>query len=314
VANVFYQTLGASELLPRYAFLEPLFTGRRVLELGAVAATGGRSAALLRARGAKRVTALDADPLAVDLARRAYPSDPELSFVAGRAEDVSNGPFDLVLAADAAPLVRQPSVLESVARLLSSEGYAVLALRNPAGPSLAQLVTEEPRESPPTWGELASALQSRFPSVELVTQCALAAYRLGPAGAGEVETSVDATLCEAEECAYYLAVCGQRPSGLLDVESVVVLPASPLAIAAGRRAELTDRLRLAEDERAKRDDLPDGELKRRVAELESSLEAARGNLRRLERDLETLGSVERAARERADQAERELRASRIAGA
>ena len=249
--TTFYQPLGASELLPRYAYLEALLPGRRVLEVGALGSTRGKSAAFLRAKGAKHVLALDADPDLVEEVRRAWASDPDLSFRAGRVEDLGEEErFDLILVADAAPLVRVPSTLDRVAKLLSADGFLVLGLRHSAGVSLASLVSEEPREATPTFGELREALAARFKCVEAATQSAFVGYRLSPLAAGAVETSVDATLVGPEECGYFLAICGQRPSGVLSGEAIVELPAAPLAVASTRYQELADRLRLAEDDLA----------------------------------------------------------------
>jgi SAM-dependent methyltransferase len=244
----FYVPLGPAELLPRYAFLEALLPGRRVLEIGAVASTGGRSAAFLRSRGARRVLAFDESADAVAAARREYASDPELRFASGAVDDLPDERFDLVLVADATPLVRVPSRLDRAARSAAEDGWLVLGLRNPAGASLSALVADEPAEAPPTFGELRAALQARFPSVEAVTQSAFVGYRLAPMAGGELETAVDGTLVDPEECAYYLAVAGQRPCGVLGAEAIVALRAAPLVVGAGRRHELAERLRLAEVE------------------------------------------------------------------
>jgi hypothetical protein len=80
VTTAFYQPSGASELLPRYAFLEGLLAGARVLEVGAAAATGGRGASFLRSRGAPSVLSLDSDPAAVAAVQKELASDPALRF------------------------------------------------------------------------------------------------------------------------------------------------------------------------------------------------------------------------------------------
>src|SRR5262249_57977799 len=66
--NLTFRRLGVSELLPRYIFAESLFVRRRVLEVGAVAATGGASAEFLVSRGARLVVACDDDLAAVEAA------------------------------------------------------------------------------------------------------------------------------------------------------------------------------------------------------------------------------------------------------
>ena len=63
--NLTFRRLGVSELLPRYIFAENLFIRRRVLEVGAVAATQGASAEFLLQRGARVVLACDDDLAAV---------------------------------------------------------------------------------------------------------------------------------------------------------------------------------------------------------------------------------------------------------
>ena len=65
-----FRRLGTSELLPRYIFAESLYARRRVLEVGAVASTGGQSAQLLAQRGARSVLAVDDDLAAVEAARK----------------------------------------------------------------------------------------------------------------------------------------------------------------------------------------------------------------------------------------------------
>ena len=67
--NLTFRRLGVSELLPRYIFAESLFVRRRVLEVGAVAATGGASAEFLVSRGARLVVACDDDLAAVEAAQ-----------------------------------------------------------------------------------------------------------------------------------------------------------------------------------------------------------------------------------------------------
>jgi hypothetical protein len=96
-----------------------------------------------------------------------------------------------------------------------------------------------------------AALKWRFTSVELMTQSAVVGYQLAPAqGEREPALEVDGTLQTSDECAYFLAICGERPSGLLGLQSLVVLPTAPLAVAALGRSELAERLRVAEQELA----------------------------------------------------------------
>src|SRR6266849_6959043 len=97
--NSTFRRLGTSELLPRYVFAEALFAGRRVLEVGAVASTGGRSAQFLALRGARSVIACDGDLSAVDQAQKAF-GGPSLRFRPNVFDDLESGSFDLLLIAD----------------------------------------------------------------------------------------------------------------------------------------------------------------------------------------------------------------------
>ncbi len=300
----FYHPLGPSEILPRYTYLSGLFDGARVLELGAVASTGGRSAAQLRERGARLVLAADASAEEVDRARRAYSSDPELRFRVASADELADETFDVVAVADLSPYLRDPRGLDSLARLVAPGGRLVAALRNPAGVALASLAADEAGPPPPTYGQMAAALRERFASVEVVTQSALVGYSLAPlAPSSEPELAVDGSLAEVEECAYFVAVCGQEPSNALSELAVIALPSAPLAVAAGQRVELAERLRRAQadGEQARADLAPAQGAK---AELELSLAQIRQELDEERALLAQERSRARRAEERADRLER----------
>src|SRR5215472_12991891 len=136
--NSTFRRLGPSELLPRYIFAEPLFADRSVLEIGAVASTGGRSAQFLSARGARSVLACDSDLGAVDAAQRAL-GGPDLHFRANVFDDLGSGSFDVALVADLSDYVRSPDLIRELRRLLGDAGFLLGGLRNPAGLALAQL-------------------------------------------------------------------------------------------------------------------------------------------------------------------------------
>jgi chromosome segregation ATPase len=306
----FYRALGASELLPRYAYLESLIDGARVLEVGAVASTAGRSASFLRERGARFVLAIDQNAELVERAQRSYASDPDLRFRTAAIGEVDEGPFDLVLVADASAFVAEPELLDAAVRVAGPDGKVVFGLRNPSGGSLAQLLSEEEGAPPPTYGRMMALLADRFASIEVLTQSSFFAYQLAPVGAPEdVELSVDGSLAEADEAAYFVAVCGARPSGL-DVElGIVALPGAPLAAASSHKSELAERLSLAERSakearggldrvRAERADLA-----LRAAELSDRIEAAR-------REVDEERNRARIAEERADRAEAEAKNER----
>lgn len=300
MSSAFYHPLGPSEILPRYAYLGGLVAGARVLELGAVASSGGRTAAHLRELGARLVLAVDADPEAVDRARRTYSSDPELRFRAASPEELGDETFDLVVAADFAPSLRDPRGLDALARLVAPGGRLVGGLRNPAGACLARLAAEEEGPPPPTFGQMAAALRGRFASVEIATQSALVGYALAPLTAeGEPELAVDGSLVEVEESAYFVAVCGQAPSGALAEHGLVVLPSAPLVVAAGKRAELGERWRRAEAESAQARAELEPALKAK-AELELTVAQVRQQLEEERASAAQERSRARRAEERAD--------------
>ena len=233
-----FRRLGPSELLPRYIFAESLFARRRVLEVGAVASTGGESARFLLERGARAVVAVDEDLAAVEAAQRALGS-PTLRFRPGVYEDFEEGSFDAVLVADLAPYVRAPELLRELVRLLGRGGCLMGGLRNAGGLALAQLM--EPEEgAPPTYGQLLDALSPHFPHVETATQSPLLGYQLAfERGEG---LQVDGTLAKSTEAAYFVVVAGREPLRAVD-PTWVQLPPEPLAFTRGRLDEVVQRAR-----------------------------------------------------------------------
>jgi hypothetical protein len=209
MTDAFYQPWGTSELLVRYAFLEKLLSGARVLEVGAVHATRGSSAAFLRQHGARLVLSLDQDADAIQAAQREYAADAELRFRAENLESIKEEPFDLVLIADAGLVLSSAAAMNALVELTGNTGHAVLGLRNPAGPNLVSLANQTVPKSSFTYGEMRQQLHAVFASVELATQSILVGYRLAPLGNQETEVVLDGTLDDAQECSYFVAVCGK---------------------------------------------------------------------------------------------------------
>jgi len=232
--NSTFRRLGPSELLPRYIFAEPLFADRSVLEIGAVASTGGRSAQFLNARGARSVLACDADLGAVNAAQKAFAS-PNLGYRAEAFEDLEAGSFDLVLIADLAQCVRRPELFGEVRRLLADQGFLLGGLRNPAGLSLSQLAEPEGSADSVTHGQLVDVLASCFSHLHIATQSPVLAYQLAfEQGEG---LRVDGTLASTGEAAYFVFVAGQQPCPLFE-PTWVQLPPEPLAYTGVGVAEL----------------------------------------------------------------------------
>src|SRR5688500_16920262 len=87
-----------NEIYPRYIFLEPLLARKRVLEVDAVAPTGGKGGRFLLERGAASVLSIDEDAAAVERAN----ADEELSlegldFQAGDLRGLDKATFDLII-------------------------------------------------------------------------------------------------------------------------------------------------------------------------------------------------------------------------
>ena len=225
-----FRTLGPSELLPRYVFVEPLFARRRVLEVGAVASTAGASARFLRLRGARAVVACDDHAEAVGAAA-AGNEDPSLRFRACVFEDLEPGSFDLLLVADLAPYVRAPALMAALLRLRAPHGVLVGGLRNPAGLALSRLAELEPADAPPTFGQALDALSAHLPSVEVATQAPVLGYQLAFERSEGLQ--VDGALAGEGEAAYYVLLAGEAP--VQGCEPVwVQLPPEPLAFAGSR--------------------------------------------------------------------------------
>ncbi|HUM09588.1 MAG TPA: hypothetical protein VLT82_01440 [Myxococcaceae bacterium] len=288
--NLTFRRLGVSELLPRYIFAEALFVRRRVLEVGAVSATGGASAEFLVSRGARLVVACDDDLAAVEAAQARAGSE-RLRFRPAVFDDLPPGGFDLVLVADLAPYVRAPALLAQLAEQVSGTGVLVGGVRNPAGLALAQLMEPDGEGAPPTYGQVLDAMSAHFPHVETATQSPLLGYQLAFERSEGLQ--VDGSLAGSGEAAYFVVLASRERLRSVD-PTWVQLPPAPLAFTGGRLDEASTRAREWE-ERARR-------LKSALAEAREELAQARGDLEA------TQGALERAREEAARaQAEAEVR-------
>jgi chromosome segregation ATPase len=280
--NSHFRQLGQSEVLPRYIFAESLFVRRRILEVGAVASTGGRSAQFLIERGARSVVACDADVAAVQEAQKAF-SNPSVRYRGPVFDDLDAGEFDVLWVTDLAPFVRAPELLKELVRVLAPSGCLLGGLRNPSGFAISQLMDAESSDAPPTFGQLLDALSPYFPSVDVATQSPVLGYQL--AFEGSEGLVVDGSLISHSEAAYYFVIAGQQPFRNLD-PSWVQLPAEPLAYTGERVEQYSQRAKDWEE---------------RAVKLKQSLEGARTELevrtelsRRLQEELD--GERDSAAR------------------
>src|SRR5450755_1082435 len=279
--NLTFRRLGVSELLPRYIFAENLFIRRRVLEVGAVAATQGASAEFLLQRGARVVLACDDDLQAVAEAQ-ARLGNANLRFRACVFDDLPPGGFDLVLVADLAPWVRAPELLKELVAQVSPTGSLLGGLRNPGGLALAQLMEPDAEGAPPTYGQALDALSAHFRTVEVATQSPLLGYQLAFEKSEGLQ--VDGSLAGSGEAAYFVVMASQDPHRPLD-PTWVQLPPAPLAFTGNRLDEVSTRAR---------------EWEERSRRLKESLEGAR-------KDSDDLKGELGRTRERQERAEEEAR-------
>src|SRR5271170_1338911 len=97
----FFAPNGVGDLLSRYSFVEPLFAGRRVLEIGAARMTDGASAVALAERGAAAVLSIEDDGEGLGQAAE-LGVHPFVQFRGAPLEELPPNAFDLILVADGA--------------------------------------------------------------------------------------------------------------------------------------------------------------------------------------------------------------------
>ncbi len=271
--NSTFRRLGPSELLPRYLFAEPLFAGRSVLEIGAAASTGGRSAQFLTARGARSVLACDADLAAVEAAQRAF-AGPNLRYRAEVFDDLETGSFELALVADLAQCMRRPALWREVRRLLAEHGFLLGGLRNPAGLSLSQLVQPEASEDAVSYAQLIDFLAPCFSHLQIATQSPVLGYQLAfEQGEG---LRVDGTLGSTGEAAYFVVVAGEQACPMFQ-PTWVQLPPEPLAYTEIGIAQLAGAVEQAAKART---------LEGQLDEIKSAMERLEGERARIGERLE----------------------------
>ena len=279
----FFARQGAGELLARYSFIEPLLAGRRVLELGAAAATGGASALLLAERGAAAVLSLVEGAEALAQARSAG-HHPFVRFDDASLGSLPSGAFDLILLADGAPLADDPARLTALRRLLAEQGHLITAIPAAGGRSLAELAGDTTPVQSPSYESFMAALTEHFPWVEVATQSASVGYVIAvpPPEGEEAEVAIDGSQAGDADAAAYVALCGEGPTGLTGI-TMVALPSRRLfeAAAASREAGLAS---------AAQSGGAVERLEARLAELSGQQEAATAEVARLLQERSSLAA------------------------
>ncbi len=233
--------------LTLYTYLEPLWPGRRVLEVGRPGA-----ADLLRSLGAAEVV------------------------VAGESEPLPTGAFDVVVVADGATAVRRPGAVAAWRKLLRLGGRLVVAGGNADRPGAG---------SPGTsigYYDLHGALAAHLPAVQMLGMTPFAGI-----GVVEFNGAVDALRIDArlvkdpEPPIVYVAVAGNEPVAGLGY-ALVQLPAggegpsrrdevTRISDARGEEIEeLRARLRRAAEDRATLD-AENARLRRALAEADETV-------------------------------------------
>jgi ubiquinone/menaquinone biosynthesis C-methylase UbiE len=108
------------DVLPRYAFLEPVFLNQKVLEIGC---GDGSGAFFLKKRGAKEVVGTDLEGPELDAAKKQRKVR-GVSFnpFDGQQLDSADSAFDVVIDFHLAAAMN-PELLEEIRRVLKPEGY-----------------------------------------------------------------------------------------------------------------------------------------------------------------------------------------------
>jgi hypothetical protein len=241
--------------LPLYAYLEPLWAGRRVLEIG----QPGAGADYLTSLGAARVVT----------------SDGELAAVGER--------FDVVVVPEADMLLRRPGAVAAWRKLLAEGGRLVVAVGNADRPGAAGGLG---------YYELHDAIVSHLPRVQMLGVTPFLGLGLVEFDGAVDALRIDSRLVkEPEPPISYIAIAGADAVPNLGY-ALVQLPWTARAVASksrGPRPELTPEMsrRLEDAEsavrvaRAQADEIEElrGRL-RRAAEDRATLDAENAKLRR----------------------------------
>ncbi|HEX3694909.1 MAG TPA: methyltransferase domain-containing protein, partial [Polyangia bacterium] len=301
--------------LPLYAYLEPVYAGRRVLEVGCGVGAG---AEYLLTHGAERVVGIDTDPAAIEQGRarlRRPNLDLRLTPTLGELPPLAET-FDLIMVPDAEALIRRPGIIGAWKRLLADGGRLVVSVANGDRARAASALAD----GGVGYYEIADALGAHFPRVRMFGQTPFLGFGMIEFEGAPQELHVDSRLIDggAEPATRYLAVGGTDEVLGLGY-ALVQVPFAPLEASLsaggesssnGPRTPAPDGLsanerRLEDSERRMRSRLEEAEgrvaeLRRRVDDATAQSDSALRITRAQGEEIEELrGRLRRAAEDRA---------------
>src|SRR6185437_8943955 len=227
-----------------YAYLESIWSGRRVLEIG----PGDGSAELLRSLGAVKVVVSDGDLGAL------------------------NERFDVVVVPEGEALVRRPGAVAACRRLVATGGRLVVAAANAERPGVAGGVG---------YYDLQGAIAPLLPLVQMLGMTPFSGIGVVEFDGAVDALRIDSRLCkEQEPPVAYVAIAGTEPVAGLGYALVQLPPSAAAAaeppaarvspLAAEEIEELRGRLHRAAEDRAALDG-ENAKLRRALAEADESV-------------------------------------------
>ncbi|MFH1809655.1 MAG: methyltransferase domain-containing protein [Pseudomonadota bacterium] len=318
MSDLFNTELRLSEVLPRYLFLEPLITGRRVLEVGSGL---GHSAGFLATLQASRVVGLDFDEHTVEACRRNV--DRRLVDVRWAREPhwpADDGAFDVAVDFGLSAALRRGDAnrLDEITRVLSRDGLLITAVENVEGRGIVDLIDGKERGIS-EYGLLVETLNERFNEVVVVGQSpflgfSFIGFHIDPDDAG---VALDTALMGGtpEDVAYYVIIAGARvPSP--DELGLIQLPFSRFAqslidAGAALREGLDRELGgLREENRALEQSIAERE--EALGEVAERVSSLRDRVLEQVEEARTLADAAEAIAAERDEAQREIEGSRRA--
>ncbi len=212
------------DILPRYAFLEPLLVDKRILEVDCGDGTGAK---YLLKKGAAHVTGVKANEEIQphDVNHQESSEGLLLTHYDGSSLDFASASFDMVCAFSLTDRM-DPSLLSEIERVLKPNGHLITALPHS---SYTTIFGVSPSRQVAPFEKFVSWLQERFTSVSIFVQSPFLGFSIGWMGADSQDAplEMDTSMLDedTEEIAYYLAICGRNPVQI-ESQSLVQLPFS----------------------------------------------------------------------------------------